>query len=312
MVINNHDQSRVWVLRLMKDNKIRKRQDIYQDVIELANISDDEVNQQISSGQSRVLNSLGWAISSFVKAGVLNRLSRSTYQITDIGLEMAEKWKDKTEISQKEFSGLPIWESYQKSILERKQSQSDDISQYFDDDKNQETENIDFENQAKNAIKEIETEIAVELLNKLQQGTPLFFEKAVLKLLLAMGYGGKENLFEHTGKSHDGGIDGVIKQDPLGIQNIYIQAKRYASDNTVGSKELQSFSGALQGNGVERGVFITTSSFTKSAKEYAQKLLGRIVLIDGQELVTLMIKYKVGIQTKEVLEICEIDEDFFE
>lgn len=312
MVINNHDQSRAWVLRLMKDNKIRKRQDIYQDVIELASISDDEVNQQISSGQSRVLNSLGWAISSFVKAGVLNRLSRSTYQITDIGLEMAEKWKDKTEISQKEFSGLPIWESYQKSILERKQSQSDDISQYFDDDKNQETENIDFENQAKNAIKEIETEIAVELLNKLQQGTPLFFEKAVLKLLLAMGYGGKENLFEHTGKSHDGGIDGVIKQDPLGIQNIYIQAKRYASDNTVGSKELQSFSGALQGNGVERGVFITTSSFTKSAKEFAQKLLGKIVLIDGQELVTLMIKYKVGIQVKEVLEICEIDEDFFE
>ncbi|WP_228144945.1 restriction endonuclease [Moraxella equi] len=150
------------------------------------------------------------------------------------------------------------------------------------------------------------------MLNKLQQGTPLFFEKAVLKLLLAMGYGGKENLFEHTGKSHDGGIDGVIKQDPLGIQNIYIQAKRYASDNTVGSKELQSFSGALQGNGVERGVFITTSSLTKSAKEYAEKLLGKIVLIDGQELVTLMIKYKVGIQTKEVLEICEIDEDFFE
>ncbi|MDO4440982.1 MAG: restriction endonuclease [Moraxella sp.] len=311
MIIKNHDQSRVWVLRLMADNQIRKRQEIYQGVIDLANISDEEISETISSGQSRVLNSLGWAISSFVKAGILDRLSRSTYQITTVGLEMAKQWRDKTEISQKEFAGLPIWESYQKSILERKQSQSTDISQYFDD-KNQEFDNIDFETQAKNAIKEIETEIAVELLNKLQRGTPLFFEKAVLKLLLAMGYGGKENLFEHTGKSHDGGIDGVIKQDPLGIQNIYIQAKRYASENSVGSKELQSFSGALQGNGVERGVFITTSSFTKSAKEYAQKLLDRIVLIDGQELVTLMIKYKVGIQTKEVLEICEIDEDFFE
>ena len=104
----------------------------------------------------------------------------------------------------------------------------------------------------------------------------------------------------------------MIKQDPLGIQNIYIQAKRYARENTVGSKELQSFSGALQGNGVERGVFITTSSFTKSAKDYAQKLLGKIILIDGQELATLMIRYKVGIQTQEILEIFEIDEDFFE
>ncbi len=312
MIINNHNQSRVWVLRLMADNQIRTRQEIYQGVVDLAKISDDEVNQQISSGQSRILNSLGWAISSFVKAGIFNRLSRSTYRITPIGLKMAEQWKDKTEISQKEFIGLSEWDKYQQNISERKKVQSNDSIKHLENSDNKELQEIDFETQAKNAIKEIETEIAVELLNKLQQGTPLFFEKSVLKLLLAMGYGGKENLFEHTGKSHDGGIDGVIKQDPMGIQNIYIQAKRYASDNTVGSKELQSFSGALQGNGVERGVFITTSSFTKSAKEYVQKLLGRIVLIDGQELVTLMIKYKVGIQIKEVLEICEIDEDFFE
>lgn len=315
MIINNHDQSRVWVLRLMKDGKIRKRQDIYQDVIDLAKISDDEVNQQISSGQSRVLNSLGWAISSFVKAGILNRLSRSTYQITDIGLEMAEKWKDKIEISQKEFVGLSEWENYQKSILERKQSQSNNITQYFINNDDQEIENVDFETQAKNAIKEIETEIAVELLNKLQQGTPLFFEKAVLKLLLAMGYGGKENLFEHTGKSHDGGIDGVIKQDPLGIQNIYIQAKRYANGNKIGRPELQQFVGVLSAQrNANAGVFITTSSFHKNALEWLKEIPSNlnILLIDGQELVTLMIKYKVGIQIKEVLEICEIDEDFFE
>ncbi|UNU73063.1 restriction endonuclease [Moraxella nasovis] len=309
MIINNHNQSRVWVLCLMMDNQVRTRQDIYQGVIDLAKISDDEIGDQISSGQSRLLNSLGWAISSFVKAGVLNRISRSIYQVTPLGLKMAKQWKGKAEITEKDFIGLNDWDNYQKNLLERKKSQSYKHVKYSE---NLDGQELDFKIQAKNAIKEIETEIAVELLNKLQQSTPLFFEKAVLKLLLAMGYGGKENLFEHTGKSHDGGIDGVIKQDPLGIQNIYIQAKRYASNNTVGSKELQSFLGALQGNGVERGVFITTSSFTKSAKEYAQKLLGKIVLIDGQELVTLMIKYKVGIQIKEVLEICEIDDDFFE
>lgn len=192
MIINNHNQSRVWVLSLMKDSKIRKSQEIYQEVIELANISDDEVSQRISSGQSRLLNSLAWAVSSFTKAGILSRISRSTYQITPLGLQMFDKWKNKTEISQKEFVGLTEWDNYQKSILVRKQSQSSDIEKYFDNHDNQEIENVDFETQAKNAIKEIETEIAVELLNKLQQGTPLFFEKAVLKLLLAMGYGGRK------------------------------------------------------------------------------------------------------------------------
>lgn len=314
MIFNNRecrDQCRALTLKLMSDSQIRKRQEIYQEVIRRGGFSDEVLDLRFDFGQSKVENAIAWAITSLTKAGILNRISKATYQITPTGLKMAQLWQDKTEISEKLYSevDLPEWESYLKSRVEIKdrEKQSDDIMIAVSDN-----DEIDFETQAKNAIKEIETEIAVELLNKLQQGTPLFFEKAVLKLLLAMGYGGKENLFDHTGKSHDGGIDGVIKQDPLGIQNIYIQAKRYASENSVGSKELQSFLGALQGNGVDRGVFITTSSFTKSAKEYAQKLLGKIVLIDGKELVTLMIKYKVGIQVKEVLEICEIDEDFFE
>ncbi|WP_323842333.1 MULTISPECIES: restriction endonuclease [unclassified Moraxella] len=314
MIFNNRecrDQCRALTLKLMSDSQIRKRQEIYQEVIRRGEFSDEVLDLRFDFGQSKVENAIAWAITSLTKAGILNRISKATYQITPTGLKMAQLWQDKTEISEKLYSevDLPEWESYLKSRVEIKdrEKQSDDIMIAVSDN-----DEIDFETQAKNAIKEIETEIAVELLNKLQQGTPLFFEKAVLKLLLAMGYGGKENLFEHTGKSHDGGIDGVIKQDPLGIQNIYIQAKRYASENSVGSKELQSFLGALQGNGVDRGVFITTSSFTKSAKEYTQKLLGRIVLIDGKELVTLMIKYKVGTQIKEVLEICEIDEDFFE
>ena len=305
------DKCRALTLKLMSDNKVRKRQEIYQGVIQLGEFSDEILTLRFDSGQPKVENAIAWSISSLTKAGILNRISKATYQITPIGLKMAQLWQDKTEISEKLYdeADLPDWKSYLKSRAEikRKKKLSDKTSIETDDN-----DDMDFETQAKNAIKNLETEISVELLNKLQKGTPLFFEKSVLKLLLAMGYGGKENLFEHTGKSHDGGIDGVIKQDPLGIQNIYIQAKRYASDNMIGSKELQSFSGALQGNGVERGVFITTSSFTKSAQGFSQKLLGRIVLIGGQELVGLMIKYKVGIQVKEVLEICEIDEDFFE
>lgn len=304
------DKCRALTLKLMSDSKIRKRQEIYQEVIMLGQFSDEVLDLRFDFGQSKVENAIAWSITSLTKAGILNRISKATYQITPIGLKMAELWKGRVEISEKLYNevDLPEWKNYlkNKAEIKSKAKLSDNPNIKVDDN-----DEIDFETQAKNAIKEIETEIAVELLNKLQQGTPLFFEKAVLKLLLAMGYGGKENLFEHTGKSHDGGIDGVIKQDPLGILNIYIQAKRYHDGNTIGSKEIQSFVGALQGRGVERGVFITTSSFTKSAKDYAEKLLGKVVLIDGQDLATLMIRYKVGIQTKQMLEICEIDEDFF-
>lgn len=308
----NRDECRALVLKLMADNQVRTRQEIYSDTIRNGGFSDEILSLRFPFGQSKVENSIAWAITSFTKAGILNRIRKATYQITPTGLKVAKLWQDKTEISEKLYCevDLPEWRKYLEHRVELKKKNN--LSDEIDLDNTYEAEEFDFENQAKNAIKEIETEVALELLNRLQQGTPLFFEKSVLKLLLAMGYGGKENLFEHTGKSHDGGIDGVIKQDPLGIQNIYIQAKRYTRENTVGSKELQSFSGALQGNGVERGVFITTSSFTKSAKDYAQKLLGKIILIDGQELATLMIRYKVGIQTKEILEIFEIDEDFFE
>lgn len=300
----------------MSDGIMRTRKQIYTDISVLAALSEQELSETISSGQRRIENSIGWAISSFTFSGILSRVHRATYQITDVGLRCAEKWRNQPEITEKELNGLPLWDEYQKSIQERKgiSKKTLALSQHHLINVSQENElNVsDYQKQAIQAIKEIEDIVAVELLSRLRNESPQFFEQAVLKLLLAMDYGGKESLFEHVGKSHDGGIDGVIKQDPLGIQNIYIQAKRYADGNTIGSKEIQSFVGALQGNGVERGVFITTSSFTKAAKEYAAKLLGKVVLIDGQYLVTLMIRYGVGVQAKRNLSIIEIDEDFFE
>lgn len=246
------DKCRALTLKLMSDNKVRKRQEIYQGVIQLGEFSDEILTLRFNSGQPKVENAIAWSISSRTKAGILNRISKATYQITPIGLKMATLWQNKIHISEKLYdeADLPDWKSYLKSRAEikRKKKLSDKTSIETDDN-----DDMDFETQAKNAIKNLETEISVELLNKLQKGTPLFFEKSVLKLLLAVGYGGKENLFEHTGKSHDGGIDGVIKQDPLGIQNIYIQAKRYASDNMIGSKNYNPFQGhyrAMAWNGV--------------------------------------------------------------
>lgn len=310
-VITGHDVARYWVLITMSDGAIRTRSQIYSDAVLVAKIGKEELSVKNTSGQVRVENQLGWAMSDLVKAGLLDRIARATYRITTLGSDLSKQWWETGFITDKMLiSTSTQWQLYLQSVKERRKQQISqsqeremDIDQVID---------TDYEQQAITAVQELENLLAVDLLERLRTQTPEFFEKAVIRTLLAMGYGGKENLFEHVGKSHDGGIDGVIKQDPLGIQNIYIQAKRYHDGNTIGSKEIQSFVGALQGRGVERGVFITTSSFTKSAKEYAEKLLGKVVLIDGQDLVTLMIRYKVGIQTKQLLEICEIDEDFFE
>ncbi|MFC3873733.1 restriction endonuclease [Neisseria musculi] len=304
------DEFRPLLLKLMADHKARHKTSIVEEVCGLAGLSMEERLEKIPSGISRAANRIGWARSSYVKSGILERVGRAVYRMTPLGSEMAEKWKNFNKIKESDLVGLPMWDSYLANLYERKNHHIDGISSspaletFAGNHENP-------EDKIRSAIREIEDETAVELLNRSRSNSPAFFEKAVLNLLLAMGYGGKENLYAHVGKSHDGGIDGVVKQDPLGIQNIYIQAKRYADGNSIGSKEIQSFAGALQGNGVERGVFIATSSFTKQAREYAQKLLGRVILIDGQYLATLMIRYKVGIQTKQAFEIIELDEDFF-
>lgn len=133
-----------------------------------------------------------------------------------------------------------------------------------------------------------------------------------MKLLLAMGYGGAENRGRRIGGSGDGGVDGVIDQDTLGLDQIYVQAKRYAPDATVGREAIQSFVGALAGRGATRGVFITTSRFSAGALEYAKSIPTRIILIDGKQLTELMIRHGVGVQVAKTYTVAEIDEDFFE
>ena len=301
------DQFRPYVLRLMADGKKRKNREIFAAVAALAKLSESVREERLPSGQLRADNRIGWACSSFIKAGILMRPERSHYCITDLGREQAEKWKDAENISEKDLNGLPQWDAYQQSLQERKQNNAQPETDGAENNDKEPPDSI-----AMRAVQEIEDHTAIELLSRLREESPAFFERAVIQVLLAMGYGGKENLAAHVGKTGDGGIDGVIKQDPLGIQNIYIQAKRYAEKNSIGEKEIREFVGALQGQGVERGVFITASRFTQSAKDYAQKLLGKVILIDGQELATLMIRYKVGIQVRQTLEIISIDEDFFD
>lgn len=141
---------------------------------------------------------------------------------------------------------------------------------------------------------------------------PQFFEKLIIDLMIGMGYGGSlKEAAEHVGKSNDGGVDGVINEDQLGLDRIYLQAKRYAEGNTVGRQALQGFAGSLLGRGANKGVFVTTSSFTKGAVEYVENLPQRIVLIDGDELTSLMIKHGVGVRMEQRFELMKADEDYY-
>lgn len=160
-------------------------------------------------------------------------------------------------------------------------------------------------------VSDSDENLALDLLDRVLAQPPVFLEILALRLLSAMGYGGKESLLEHTGQSGDAGLDGLVRQDALGLDLIGVQAKRFDPDNPVQRPALQAFVGALQGAQTNRGVFVTTGRFTSGAREFAKSVAMQIILIDGQELTRLMVKHRIGVQVKETFELTEIDEEFF-
>lgn len=154
--------------------------------------------------------------------------------------------------------------------------------------------------------------LSSDLLQRIRDNSPAFFERVIVDLLVAMGYGGShENAALRLGKSGDGGIDGIIDEDRLGLDRIYVQAKRYADQVTVQRPEVQGFVGSLVGLGASKGVFVTTSTFTSGAKEYARHLPQRVILIDGIRLTELMIEHDVGVRVSRLVKLKRLDEDFF-
>ncbi|MFV0535457.1 MAG: restriction endonuclease [Cumulibacter sp.] len=171
---------------------------------------------------------------------------------------------------------------------------------------------LDPDEQVASGVARINADVATQLLTRILDQEPVFFEQAVLDLLIAMGYGGAEGSATRTQLSNDGGIDGIVDQDALGLSRIYVQAKRYGTDNIVGRPAIQAFVGALAGNQANQGVFITTSRFSAEASTYAEQVPTRIILIDGARLARLMIRYGVGVQVRQTVHIVQVDEDFFE
>lgn len=292
-------------LRVMSDGVVRHKREFEPLVADEAKLSQEQKIEMLPSGaELKYKNRIGWGVSYLANVGALKRPRRGYYQITDAGQELIERFPhgakehDIDAVAEDPKSLLRIYQSTgprKKPVQSTVEVESSSLSPV---------------EQVESGIARIQEEIAADLLARLQGKEPGFFEQAVVDLLLAMGYGGTSGAGNVTQLSNDGGIDGVIDQDILGLNRVYIQAKRYTDGNTVGRPDLQAFVGALSGK-ADRGVFITTSRFSEGAKVYAYNVPTRIILIDGERLATLMIRYGVGVQVREIYKVVEIDEDFF-
>lgn len=299
------DEFRPAVLRVLSDGMTRTFGQLCQDAVQHLQMGQAALAENLPSGQPRYRNRLHWACSALVKAGLVNRPERGTYQITELGLQVDSR--NLTSYSERDLLEWPLWQAYQQEIAERK---TDRRPPQTINGSTPASETSPIE-QVIELVQVHNASVETELRRRLQAGTPEFFEKAVLDLLWAMGYGGSHGEREQLGGSGDGGIDGVIRQDALGLNKVYIQAKRYADENTVGRPAIQQFFGSLSSRGADRGVFITTSRFSQGAQDEAQNYK-TIVLIDGLRLTRLMLEYRVGVQPEKELTLYRADEDYFD
>lgn len=248
-----------------------------------------------------------WCISELFAAGAIERPTRGIYKISDLGRNLLKF--DDSELTRGKIHSLPEYQKHRKELVERNK-----ISGLKEENVSDSIENNDSDINVIDKISEstdkYNNKIASNLLKMIQEADPSFFEQLVVKLLIKMGYKGPNGSSKVTQKTNDGGIDGIINQDPLGTSTVYIQAKRYKDDNVVQRPAIDGFYGALSRVHADRGVFITTSHFSSSAITTAKNF--SIVLIDGIQLTNLMLQYHVGVQVKKHLDLFEIDEDFFE
>jgi restriction system protein len=295
------EEFNVPVLTVLSDGATRTLRELRRDVADAVGLTAEQRAETLASGQLRADNRIGWAASYLNRVDALHRPSRGRYEITDLGRELLQQHPDRiTEHDLKAVAkeGDEWWIS-RSTVDGEDREQIDDTTTVLDP-----TEQVE------QGVARIHEEVASELLSRLIGQDPAFFEAAVVKLLLAMGYGGVGGRGVTTDLTHDGGIDGVIDQDVLGLSKVYVQAKRYSPHNAVQRPEVQGFVGALSGK-ADGGVFITTSRFSPGAVEWVRTVPARIILIDGQRLTQLMIEYGVGVQVERTYRVVEIDEDFF-
>lgn len=291
------------LLKQVADGKEYKFRDLIENLAQEFKLTDEERKELLASGNQAIFdNRVGWARTYLKKAGLIDSPKRAMVVITELGKKTLAKNLDRVDNAY--LRQFPSFNEFQNSSKNSKDLELEEINGSINEQTPEESLDI--------AYQRIRKTLAVELLNKVVELSPSFFERLVVELLVKMGYGGSiKDAGRAIGKSGDEGIDGTIKEDKLGLDIIYIQAKRWKPGNVVGRPELQKFVGALAGQGAKKGIFITTSSFTREALEYTPRNETKIVLIDGEQLAQLMIDYNLGCTPQQTYEIKKIDSDYF-
>ncbi len=302
-MIPNYQQFMLPVLKSAANGAVNIS-DVVNKLADEMHISDEDRKIKISSGSSLLYGRVSWAKTYLLQAGLLESVGRGLFKATNEGLSLLSK--NPKEINNKTLEKYPSFNAFKKRSKKSKENTSNIIEA-------SDLDELSPEEAIHQSLENLNSSLANELITRILKANPTFFENLIIKLLIAMGYSNNtDEGWEHTGKTGDDGIDGVINQDVLGVDKIYIQAKRYADNHSVTAGDLRNFIGALDMCRAVKGVFVTTSSFTADARNTVKKASKNIVLIDGAQLTQLMIKYGVGCKTKEIINIQKIDEDFFE
>ena len=288
------------VLKVLQEKGVQSNHELRDAMIASLQIPDELLEQRLPSGNLRVFDGrLGWARTYLAKAGLISRPRRATVDITEAGRMLLNENLDVINMAI-----LKRYDSFKEFLGRSKEGQSDE--EVFEKDAGEKTP----EEQIEKGILQIKRDLQDEVLQRVKQLPPEGFEQLVLRLLVGMGYGGSMADVQGVARGSDGGVDGVVNQDHLGLDQIYIQAKRW--EGSVGRPVIQGFVGALAGVGASKGVIMTTSTFAQPAQEYVRTLTDRrIVLVDGQRMSELMLKHGIGVSTKQTFVIQRMDEDFF-
>lgn len=287
------------LLQFLSDGKEHALGDAVEALSNQHDLAPEERNQLLPSGQQTVIrNRVGWARTYMVKAGLIEPVRRGYFRISSRGRSTLESKPPRVDVHYLEQ--FPEFLAFRDLHNQKTSDAGTDIATIPDTP----------EEALEAAYRRLRTDLEAELLERTKGASPAFFERLVVELLVSMGYGGNlHDAGQAVGRSGDGGIDGIIKEDRLGLDVIYVQAKRW--DSTVGRPEIQKFAGVLQGHRARKGVFITTANFSNDAREFADRIDSRIILIDGVTLATLMVDNDVGVSTAQTYELKKLDTDYF-
>lgn len=305
MAIPDYETLMLPVLKVAGDGQEHRIGDVVDQLSREFGLTEEERQQILPSGkQATFANRVGWAKTYLVQAGLLEATKRAHFKITDRGKNALAG--NPSRIDGQYLSQFAEFLQFK----ERGKTLDAEISVSVGDAIVPQTGTPD--EILRSTVRQIEVALKKELLDRILAAPPKFFEGLIVALLLAMGYGGsREEAGRIVGRSGDGGIDGVIDQDALGLDRVYVQAKRYVVGNGVSEPEIRAFSGSLGAAKADKGVFVTTSYFTQPALSFAERHPFKIVLIDGERLADLMIRHSVGVRIDETLYLKKLDEDFF-